>query len=125
MLNEVILVGRMTKDPELTFTSNGSGVTKFTLAVNRSYGDETDFINIECWNRGNYKLAEYVAQDCLKGNLVTVKGELRIEKYKEKYYTKVNADKVVYQKNKTSQENKNQNGLNDDADINDNFDVPF
>ncbi|AZO96163.1 single-stranded DNA-binding protein [Halocella sp. SP3-1] len=128
MINKVFLSGRICKDPEMTFTSSGKGVTKFTLAVNRSYGDETDFIRIECWNRGKYELAKYVGNDCRKGDLVMIEGELRIDKYNDNYYTKVNADKVIYSKKKNGQSNKSQqnnNQGNNDDGFDDNFDVPF
>lgn len=119
--NCVYLTGHVVRDPELKFLNDGKGVTKFTLAVNRSYSDETDFINIEVWNRGNYKLAEYVGNDVRKGDQVTVRGELRIDKYNDKYYTKVVAEKVIYAKK------KKQDKPGDDYDIDDafNIDVPF
>lgn len=116
--NFIVLTGHLTKDPELRYTSKGTGVSKFRLAVKRSYGDETDFIPIECWNMGNYKLAEYVGNDLKKGQLVTVIGELHIDNYNDKYYTKVKANKVIYDKNTQSSQN------NEDYSE-DEFDVPF
>jgi len=63
MLNRVILIGRLTADPELRYTNNGTAVTSFTLAVDRMRSNpngerQTDFINIVVWN----KLAELVSQ---------------------------------------------------------------
>jgi single-strand DNA-binding protein len=114
--NIIVLSGHLAKDPELRYTNSGKGVTNFTLAVKRKYGDETDFIKVECWNKGNYKLAEYVTNDLKKGKLTTVIGELNIDKYNDNYYTKVNADKVIYDKNvKENKEDK----------VEEDFDVPF
>lgn len=116
--NFVVLTGHLVNDPELRYTSNGAGVSKFRLAVKRDYGENTDFIPIECWNIGNYKLAEYVGHDIKKGQLVTVIGEINIDKYNDKYYTKVKANKVIYDKN--TQSNKASK-----KEVEEDFDVPF
>jgi single-strand DNA-binding protein len=78
MLNTVVLIGRLTRDPELRYTSQGTAVTNFSIAVDRGYktqGDQqtADFFNIVCWNR----LAEIVAQYMVKGRLVAVQGRLQ------------------------------------------------
>ncbi len=79
MLNTVVLIGRLTRDPELRYTSQGTAVTNFGIAVDRGYkstqGDQqtADFFNIVCWNR----LAEIVAQYMTKGRLVAVQGRLQ------------------------------------------------
>jgi single-strand DNA-binding protein len=78
MLNTVVLIGRLTRDPELRYTSQGTAVTNFGIAVDRGYktqGDQqtADFFNIVCWNR----LAEIVAQYMVKGRLVAVQGRLQ------------------------------------------------
>ena len=77
MMNRVVIVGRMTRDPELRRTGNGTAVTSFTLALNRNYnsadGQQADFIPVVVWN----KAAENVAQYCSKGSLVGVDGRLR------------------------------------------------
>lgn len=78
MLNSVILIGRLTRDPELRYTNTGHAVTGFGLAVERDYkssdgNKETDFFNIVCWNR----LAETTAQHLIKGRLVAVQGRLQ------------------------------------------------
>lgn len=81
MINRVVLVGRMTRDPELRRTSNGTAVTSFNLAVNRTFqsadGQEADFIPCVVWN----KLAENVEMYCSKGSLVGVEGRLRSRSY--------------------------------------------
>ena len=81
MLNRIVLIGRLTRDPELRYTSNGTPVCNFTLAVERNYtnrdGDrDVDFINIVTW-RG---LAENCARHLGKGRLVGVDGSLQIRK---------------------------------------------
>ena len=72
MINRVVMVGRMTRDPELRRTGNGAAVTSFTLALNRNYnsadGQQADYISCVVWN----KVAENVAQYCAKGSLVGV-----------------------------------------------------
>ena len=78
MFNRVILIGRLTRDPELKYTPQGTAVATFTLAVNRKFNkDETDFIDIVIW-RGQ---AENVAQYLSKGRLAAVEGRLQIRNY--------------------------------------------
>jgi single-strand DNA-binding protein len=85
-MNKIDLVGRLTKDPELTFTpGNGTAVTKFTLAVNRPRLDknkpqEADFINCVCFG----KRAEAIANFVQKGHRFGVSGRLQINKYVDK-----------------------------------------
>ena len=81
MLNRIVLIGRLTRDPELRYTSNGVPVCNFSLAVERNYANqqgerEVDFINIVTWR----KRAETCAQHLGKGRLVGVDGSLQIRK---------------------------------------------
>lgn len=81
-LNRIILIGRLTRDPELRYTPNGHPVASFTLAVDRakppSQGEkETDFIDIVAWQ----KLAETCANYIGKGRLIAVEGRLQIRSY--------------------------------------------
>ena len=102
MLNRVILIGRLTKDPELRYTPTGVAVTTFTLAVDRGFTNqqgqrEADFINIVTW-RG---LAENVANYLKKGRLAAVEGRLQTRNYennegKRVYVTEVVADNVRF-----------------------------
>lgn len=102
MLNRVVLVGRLTKDPELRYTPNGVAVAQFTLAVNRTYtnqqGDrEADFINCVVWRRP----AENVANFLKKGSLAGVDGRLQTRNYEGQdgrrvYVTEVVADSVQF-----------------------------
>lgn len=102
MLNRIVLIGRLTRDPELRYTPNGVAVTTFSLAVDRPYqnnqGDrEADFINIVTW-RG---LAETCANYLKKGRLTAVEGRLQIRNYENNegrkvYVTEVVADNVRF-----------------------------
>lgn len=86
-MNKVILIGRLTKDPETRFTGSGDQVTQFTLAVNRPYNrDKADFIQCVCWK----KTAEIATKYLKKGDQCGVDGELNIDQHEGKYYTKVN-----------------------------------
>lgn len=85
MLNHITLIGRLTRDPELRYTSSGTPVSNFTLAVERNYTNsqgerEVDYIKIVTWR----KLAENVAHHLGKGRLVAVEGQLQIRKSKGK-----------------------------------------
>jgi single-strand DNA-binding protein len=133
MLNRIVLIGRLTKDPSLRYTSNGTPVCNFTLACERNYSDKqgnrpVDFINIVTW-RG---LAENCAKHLGKGRLVGVDGSLNIRKSESDGRTyinpEVNADNVRFldfakdnqkgndsQKRKTKEENSKLEDL----------DVPF
>ena len=92
MLNRVILIGRLTRDPELRYTTNGTAVAQFTLAVNRRFNkDETDFIDIVAW-RG---LAENCANYLSKGSLAAVEGRLQISNYENKDGQKRKTAEVV------------------------------
>ncbi len=92
MLNKVILIGRLTRDPELKYTPNGTAVATFTLAVNRKFNrDETDFIDIVAW-RG---LAENCANYLGKGRMAAVEGRLQVRTFEGKDGQKRKATEVV------------------------------
>lgn len=102
MLNKVVLIGRLTKDPELRHTPNGSACTTFTLAVDRNYTNQqgerkADFIPIVTW-RG---LAESCSKYLGKGKLTAVSGRLQTRSYdtpegNKRYITEVIADEVQF-----------------------------
>ncbi len=78
MLNRVIIIGRLTQDPELRYTQNGTAVATFTVAVNRKFKrDEADFIPVVVWNKTAENCANYLG----KGRLVAVEGRLQIRSY--------------------------------------------
>ncbi|NLJ77647.1 MAG: single-stranded DNA-binding protein [Peptococcaceae bacterium] len=95
MLNRVILIGRLTKDPELRYTPSGTAVAKFTLAVDRrQFRDrekETDFIDIVVWQ----KLAETCTNYLGKGRLVAVDGRLQVRSYDDSQGIRRRAAEVV------------------------------
>ncbi|WHY76086.1 single-stranded DNA-binding protein [Neobacillus sp. WH10] len=99
MLNRVVLVGRLTKDPDLRYTPNGVPVATFTLAVNRPFSKEkeSDFINCVVWK----KAAENVANFLKKGSLAGVDGRIQTRNYegqdgKKIYVTEVVAESVQF-----------------------------
>lgn len=102
MLNRVVLVGRLTRDPDLRYTPNGVAVANFTIAVNRPFTNqqgsrEADFINCVVWRRPAETLANYMK----KGNQIGVDGRLQTRSYegqdgKTVYVTEVVADSVQF-----------------------------
>lgn len=102
MLNRVVLIGRLTKDPELRYTPNGVAVASFTLAVNRSrlnqLGErEADFIPIVVWQKQAENCANYIG----KGSLVAVDGRIQVRTYDDKdgqrrWITEVIAENVRF-----------------------------
>lgn len=100
--NKVILIGRLTADPELKTTTSGISVTSFTVAVDRRFAKETDevkadFINVVCWR----KSAEFVARYFSKGKPILVEGSLQTRSYtandgSKRYVTEVVADNVSF-----------------------------
>jgi len=146
VLNHIVLIGRLVRDPELRYTSNGTPVANFTLAVERNYRNqqgetEVDYIKIVTWR----KLAENVAHHLGKGRLVAVEGSLQIRKSQGKNdnRTYINPEVIAnnvkfldwpsdnnkgkssrsdYQKQEPEQEDNNM----DDQDLSDDdFEVPF
>jgi single-strand DNA-binding protein len=92
MLNKIILIGRLTRDPELKYTPQGTAVANFTLAINRKFNrDQTDFIDIVTWKG----LAENCANYLHKGSLSAVEGSLQIRTYENKDGKKVKVAEVV------------------------------
>ena len=92
-MNTVILIGRLTRDPELRYTNSGHAVANFTLAVDRPFSKEkeTDFIPIIVWQ----KQAEICAEYLLKGSQVAVEGRLQVRGYEDKQGNKRSATEVV------------------------------
>ena len=83
MVNKTVLIGRLTRDPELRVTSSGITVARFSIAIDRVKRKDqesvTDFINIVVWRR----LAEIAGQYLKKGKLVAIEGELRLDNYEK------------------------------------------
>lgn len=96
MLNRVILIGRLTRDPEMRFTTSGVQVTTFSLAVNRPFSNkqgekETDFIDIVAWRQ----LGELCANYLHRGQMAAVEGRLEIQTYEAQDGQKRKAARVV------------------------------
>ncbi len=83
-MNVVILIGRLTDNPELRHTNNNIAVTRFSIAVDRGYrtGEErqTDFVNIVAWRQ----TAEFITKYFSKGQRIAVEGSLRMNRYQDK-----------------------------------------
>jgi single-strand DNA-binding protein len=102
MLNRAILLGRLTKDPEMRYTPSGTAVTTFTLAIDRRMTNqqgqrETDFLPIVVWS----KLAELCAQYLKKGQQAAVEGRIQVRNYENKegrrvYVTEIVAENVQF-----------------------------
>lgn len=135
MINRVVLVGRLTKDPEFRTTPSGVNVANFTLAVNRTFTNsqgerEADFINVVVFR----KQAENVNNYLFKGNLAGVDGRIQSRSYennegKRIFVTEVVADSVQFLEPKNNNNNNNQQSPNrgtpfDNNDIDDR-DLPF
>ncbi|MCC3438580.1 single-stranded DNA-binding protein [Microcoleus sp. PH2017_05_CCC_O_A] len=76
-MNTIILVGRLGRDPEITYFQSGSSVTKSSLAIKRKMSDETDWFSIEAWGKTGEVLTNYTR----KGNLVGVEGQVTVESW--------------------------------------------
>lgn len=109
MLNQVILVGRLTDDIQVTKKENGKKISSFILAVQRSFKNsegiyETDFIRCTLWNAVAATTSEY----CHKGDVVGIKGRLQTRSYEKdnekKYIMEVIAEKVTFLSSKRQEE---------------------
>jgi single-strand DNA-binding protein len=107
VINKVILVGRITKDPELKKTSSDVSFINFSLAVNRTYADaqgerQADFINCVVWRNQADNLAKYVS----KGALLGVEGRIQTRQYESdngtRYVTEVLCDNIQFLESKGS-----------------------
>lgn len=139
-MNRVILIGRLTRDPELRYTPTGVATTSFTLAVDRPFTSqggekEADFIPVVTWRQ----LAETCANYLRKGRLAAVEGRIQIRNYennegKRVYVTEIIADNVRFlesanqgnSSNRSNSSNSNDPFVDDGKpiDIN-NDDLPF
>ena len=96
MLNRIILMGRLTRDPELRRTGSGTAVTSFSLAVDRDFKSqsgekETDFIDIVAWRN----TAEFVSKYFTKGRMAVVEGRLQIRDWTDKEGNKRRSAEVI------------------------------
>lgn len=114
MLNKVILIGRLTKDPELRYASNNTPVVNFTLATDRPFLNankerEADFISCIAWRNQAENISKYLS----KGSLIAVDGRIQTGSYekdgKKVYTTDVVADNVRFLDSKKQNESKDSN----------------
>ncbi len=114
MLNHIVIMGRLTRDPELRRTTSGIAVASFTLAVDRDFGSkdggerETDFIDCVAWRQ----TGEFVSKWFAKGRMAVVSGRLQIRNWTDKEGNKrrtaeVVADNVYFGEGKRDSENSN------------------
>ena len=133
-MNKVILLGRLTKDPELRYTTtNNTAVASFTLAVNRKFAREgeqsADFINVVAWT----KTAEFVSKYFTKGQQVAVVGRIQTRTWedtdgKKNYVTEVVADETYFADSKRESSNSTTVEKKDDGGftpLNTDDDLPF
>lgn len=95
-MNKIILIGRLTRDPEIRYTKSNRAVTQFTIAIDRPFvkedgTKETDFINIIAWD----SLGENIGKYMTKGKLVAVEGRLQTRNYENNEGKKVYVSEVV------------------------------
>ena len=131
-MNKAILVGRLTRDPELKTTANGTNVCSFSVAVNRRYKNaegnyDADFINCTAWRQ----TAEFVSKYFTKGRMIGVVGSIQTRNYDDKdgkkvYVTEVAADEVHFVESKGDNNNTAPVAdVNDSAPIDDTDKLPF
>ena len=149
-MNSVVLVGRLTRDPELRYIPSGTAVSTFTLAIDKNLSREkkqemesrnqstADFIRIVVWGKQAENCANYLA----KGRLVAVQGRIQTDSYEKdgirRYTTDIVANNVEFlewgdSKRSTDTSNNSSNNNNDDFDFpdiegfhpTDNNDIPF
>ncbi|MCR4440607.1 MAG: single-stranded DNA-binding protein [Peptococcaceae bacterium] len=130
MLNRVVLIGRLTKDPELRYTPNGVAVASFTLAVNRSRANqqgerETDFIPIVVWQKQAENCANFIG----KGSLVAVDGRIQVRSYDDKegqrrWMTEVIAENVRFLDRRDSGSSQGAASLGSEVEFSED-DIPF
>ena len=113
MLNQTVLVGRITKDPEVKELESGKSVTNLTLAIPRSYKNEngeydTDFVDCTLWN----SIAQNVCEYCHIGDIVGVKGRIQTENYEvdgdKRKHTTIVAEKVTFLSSSKSKDNEDE-----------------
>ena len=141
MLNSIIIMGRLTADPELRSTSSGLSVSSFTVAVDRNYvrsGEEkkTDFINVVAWRQQ----ADFVSKYLRKGSMIAVQGSLQTRNYEDKNGNKRVAYEIVadqisfcgsksesgtYNNEATNASSYNNSSADDFSSVVDDDDLPF
>ena len=121
-MNIAILMGRLTRDPELKYTTGGKAYANFTLAVQKTK-DEAEFIDCVAWE----KTAENIAEYFRKGNRILIQGRLSVNSYEQngekRKFTRVLANSFEFVDSKNSGNSQNSNRNNYDSDEDEGF--PF
>ncbi|KJS86973.1 MAG: single-stranded DNA-binding protein [Peptococcaceae bacterium BICA1-8] len=129
MLNRVILIGRLTKDPELRYTPSGTAVATFTLAVDRPLAKEgqqdVDFVPIVVWSKQAENCANYIG----KGRLVAVDGRLQVRTYdtkegQKRWVTEVVAENVRFLDRGKDPKDQSDSSFGNEVSFSDE-DIPF
>lgn len=132
MINKVILMGRLTREPELRHLEMDKSVCGFTIAIDNGYGDNkrTDFVNCVAWN----KTAEFISKYFAKGKMIIVIGRIATRSWEtqdghKRYVTEVIANEVNFGETKAARQTGTQQSMQDDngfipLDENDD-DLPF
>lgn len=133
MLNNVVIMGRLTRDPELRRTQSGTAVTSFTMAVDRDFKSqsgekETDFIDVVAWRNTGEFAAKYLA----KGRMAAVEGRIQVRDWQDKdgnrrKSVEVVADNVYFADSKRDSKPQESRTVNDQEfdEIEDDGDFPF
>ncbi len=120
-MNKVMLIGRLTKDPELRYTQSGTAVASFSLAVDRRFSNqngerEADFINCVAWN----KSAEFAAEYFHKGKQMALEGRLQVRSYEgndgqRRWVTEVVVEQMEFVGSKNDSKDSSGNGHSDSS----------
>lgn len=133
MLNKIIIMGRLTRDPEMRHTQSGTAVTSFTMAVDRDFKSqsgekETDFIDVVAWRNTGEFAAKYLA----KGRMAAVEGRIQVRDWQDKdgnrrKSVEVVADNVYFADSKRDSKPQDSRTVDDQEfdDIEDDGDFPF
>lgn len=119
MLNRVILIGRLTSNPEIKYTGSNKPYTRICVAVNR-FSEGTDFINVTVWNKQAENVCEYLG----KGSLVMIEGSLSVNNYEDSEGNRRTSTEVIAQnvqfldrKNNNIESEEEQVSLDDYSDV--------
>lgn len=126
-MNKVMLVGRLTKDPECRTTQNGNQFARFSIAVNRTFKNaegkyDADFPNCVCYG----KTAEFISKYFKKGMMIGIIGKITTGSYQNKdgvrvYTTDVTVDEAEFVESKNSNSGRNTDGYNDNKTVSSDF----
>ena len=118
-MNKAILIGRLTRDPELRYTSSNRAVCQFTVAIDRPFTNqatgnrEADFINVVAWDKTGENVGKYMS----KGRLIAVEGRIQTRNYdnnegRKVYVTEVIASNVQFLESRNASNSNGGNGFN-------------